>query len=105
MARYPILLLASCLSFSAHAQELPSRTVSHADLDLSKKSDVVRLKIRVRDAVDAVCGYRWQDSNSMSPDVMRCRRETRALTAPRLAAALQVGSTRWASREITIAKR
>lgn len=58
-----------------------TRVVSVADLDLSRKADVRMLDIRIRRAVEEVCGTASDADPHGKNEVRRCR----ALTAERVA--------------------
>lgn len=62
-----------------------SQAVAYGDLDLSRPSDIAKLRRRVAAATEAVCGSYAQSSDSEGYEIKRCRREVKSRIEPQLA--------------------
>ncbi|MDB5714365.1 MAG: hypothetical protein JWO15_1762 [Sphingomonadales bacterium] len=60
----------------AEPSQFPVSRVSHADLDLSRERDRIRLNHRLHTAVDKVCGFALTGDLRGQNDVFRCLKET-----------------------------
>ncbi len=65
----------STVAFGANAGEandVPSRTVRYADLDLNSQKGVTVLYNRIREAAEQVCGYQGLEPLAMAAPVKAC---------------------------------
>jgi UrcA family protein len=69
-------LLSTSALLRSEAPAYPSARVSHIDLDLNLDSDRRRLGLRVREAVEHVCGYASAADPLGQNAVRRCNKET-----------------------------
>jgi UrcA family protein len=77
MKNAPLLALASALIFSpvpALANDTPTRTVQHGDLDLTNPEGVAQLERRVSVAVESVCQTEDPRDLSLAIKVRKCRK-------------------------------
>ena len=72
------------------------RTVAYGDLDLSKASDIARLRRRVAAATEAVCGSYAQSSEAEGYEIDRCRDEVKSSLDPQLARLIASPDARYA---------
>jgi UrcA family protein len=90
---------------SATTSLAKTRSVSYADLDLSRVSGVQAFKRRIDRAIIAVCGSKLAGDAIRTKAVSTCRAETRAAMAPRVARAIDARAPRRAALEIIVAGR
>jgi len=80
------LAAAFAIAMPAAAHALPaSQAVSYADLDLSRPADVARLRQRLADALENVCGSYATSESWQEREIARCRAGARAEADARLA--------------------
>jgi UrcA family protein len=72
------------------------QTVAYGDLDLSKATDIAKLRHRVAAATEAVCGSYAQSSEDAAHEIARCRREVKASVDPQLARLIGSRDARYA---------
>jgi len=83
-------LVAGGLAAPAAALAPPAqRTVSYADLDLTRGGDVARLRRRIAGAIEEVCGGYAAAESWAEPEISRCRAEARNRAEGQLAAILE----------------
>ena len=90
-------LAASLAAAPAAAYAPPARqSVSYADLDLSRPADAARLRQRLADALENVCGSYATSESWQQREIARCRAGARAEADAQLArltgAAIQVAA-------------
>lgn len=73
-----------------------ARTVAYGDLDLTKASDVARLRRRVAAATEAVCGSYAQSTDEEAHRIARCRRAVGSSVDPQLARLIASSKARYA---------
>ena len=56
----------------------PSRSISYADLDLSRASDVTKLRRRIALAMESVCGSYATVEPYRADEITRCRAQAKA---------------------------
>ncbi len=79
-------LAASLAAAPAVAYAPPTRqAVSYADLDLSRPADVARLRQRLADALENVCGSYATSESWQEREIARCRAGARAEADAQLA--------------------
>jgi UrcA family protein len=100
MTRTALIAAAAAMlaTMPALAQAAPAgRTVGYADLDLSRPSDVARLRARIAGALESVCGSYATSESWQEREIARCRAEARTQADAQLA--------RHTSRTVQIAAR
>jgi UrcA family protein len=76
VAALGIALISGATLARAEPSQFPVSRVSHADLDLSRERDRVKLNHRLHTAVDKVCGFALTGDLRGQNDVFRCLKET-----------------------------
>jgi UrcA family protein len=72
LAAVVALGLSTAAAYAGEANDVPTRTVRYADLDLNTQKGVTVLYNRIRQAAEDVCGYEHVQPLAQAAPVMAC---------------------------------